>query len=321
MFDNMTAYDAAAWKEIQAWRVAQDTKKSVVPKTVRSGLAKGRQVVSTGWDKVPGGDAFMGLVLRAAEGMHEVVTETATRSVSTGMVLAKYAKAGHEVSALRQIRNLELEAIDKVRPSLTLRYMAGMGSSGAMAGGLSGGATLVAGAGTAASAGAAAVPGAAATAAVMATDIVSTLAASIRLISHTAAFYGYDTRDEAEKAFAWRSEDWDRLRGDGEASRMGASFTSSVGQLARGATCRSSSRTPSSDSPERCSPPWVSCTKRKSGRPFRSRACFCGLASIRRWPLMSPRRRNSRLSRTLPDGEVRSGGSGRCHRSRHRRRT
>ncbi len=95
---------------------------------------------------------------------------------------------------------------------------------------------MVATAETAASAGAGAVPGVALTAGVMAADVVATLASATRLIARIAAFYGYDVKDEGEKAFAMAVLG---LSAAGEATARQAAWAQLhklVGQLARDAT-------------------------------------------------------------------------------------
>lgn len=236
MKQTMTAYDAAAYKRVQDWKIEQENKKIRLPAPVRSVAGRGKQLAAAGWDKVPGSEAATELILNAVGGMHELVTETAARSVQEGRVTAQFVQAGHQVERLADIRKLELQELDAVRPALKFRYMAAMGSSGAAAGAVSGGATVAATAGTTASAGAAAVPGVAMTAGVMAGDVVATLASATRLIARVGAFYGYDVKDEGEKAFAMA------VLGLGMASETAArqaawaQLHKLVGQLARDVT-------------------------------------------------------------------------------------
>lgn len=232
----MTQYDAAAYRSVQDWKALQERKKDRLPVSIRKGIDKTKSVASTGWSKVPGSELAGEFVMKAVEGMHELVTETAAHSVQESRVVAMYVKAGHRVGRLADIRALDLADVDAVRPALRLRYMAGMGGSGAVAGAVSGGATVVATAETTASAGAGAVPGVALTAGVMAMDVVTTLASATRLIARVAAFYGYDVKEEGEKAFAMAVLG---LSAAGEATARQAAWAQLhklVGQLARDAT-------------------------------------------------------------------------------------
>lgn len=236
MTNTMSAYDAAAYKSVQDWKAEQEGKKDRLPASLRKGIDKGKELASAGWEKIPGSDVAGDLVMKAVEGMHELVTETAVHSVQESRVVSRYAKAGHPVSNLTDIRKLRLSDIDATRPALRLRYIAAMGGSGAVAGAISGGATVAATAETVASAGAGAVPGVAVTVGVMAVDVVATLAAATRLIARIAAFYGYDVKDEGEKAFAMAVLG---LSAAGEATARQAAWAQLhklVGQLARNAT-------------------------------------------------------------------------------------
>jgi len=232
----MTEYDAAAYERVQDWKLEQERKKDRLPAPLRRPVTKGKELVAAGWNKVPGSELASELVMKAVQGMHELVTETAVRSVQESRVTARYARAGHEVAFLADIRKLELQQLDAVRPAFKLRYVAGMGGSGAIAGGVSGGATVVATTETTASAGAGAVPGVLITVAVMAADVVSTLAAATRLVARTGAYYGYDAKEEGEKAFAMA------VLGLGTASETAArqaawaELHKLVGKLARDAT-------------------------------------------------------------------------------------
>lgn len=235
MAEEMTAYDAAAYRRVQDWRAEQERKKDRLPAQLRKGIDKTKDLASAGWEKVPGSEMAGELIMKAVEGMHELVTETAVRSVQESRVVATYVAAGHQVTCLADIRKLDLVDVDAARPALRLRYMAGMGGSGALAGAVSGGATVVATAETVASAGAGAVPGVALTAGVMATDVVATLASATRMIARTAAFYGYDVKEEGEKAFAMAVLG---LSAAGEATARQAAWAQLhklVGQLARDA--------------------------------------------------------------------------------------
>lgn len=236
MPEKMSEYDAAAYQRVQQWKAEQDAKRSRVPAPLRGGATKAKQLAVAGWDKVPGSELAGELVMKSVGGMHELVTETAMRTVQEGRVVARFVKAGHAVERLEDIRKLDLEHLDAVRPALKLRYMAGMGGSGAAAGALQGGVTVAASAETVASAGAGAVPGAAVTAAVMAADVVATLAAATRLIARVAAYYGYDVKDEGEKAFAMAVLGLGTATETAARQAAWAQLHKLVGQLARDAT-------------------------------------------------------------------------------------
>jgi hypothetical protein len=119
------------------------------------------------------------------------------------------------VRTIVDIRALDLRTIDDVKPGLDGRYIAAAGASGVTAGfliaggeigavvgavgGGAAGAAAGGGVGAVPGAGVGAAPGAATVAAAMAADSAATLVASMRLIFHTAAYYGFDPNRPEER--------------------------------------------------------------------------------------------------------------------------
>jgi len=103
-------------------------------------------------------------------------------------VLARYG--------LSDLRTLDLRIIDSILPSLDLRYAITSAATGAGSGFVAGGGTaaIVGTGGVAAATGKLAVGGA------LAGDVVATIALAARVVTHYAGYYGYDTREEGEKA-------------------------------------------------------------------------------------------------------------------------
>jgi hypothetical protein len=148
-------------------------------------------------------------VLRTAlGGLRAVTLEPAMRSIRTNQVLRAYVRAGHDVETLEELRQLPLRTIDEVMPGLRWRYALGAMAEGAGAGFLITGAEALTAAGSIASAGAAAAPGAGTIVGAMAVDAAAVLAASARVVSHTAAYFGYDTRQPDEEIFALSVISW-----------------------------------------------------------------------------------------------------------------
>lgn len=147
--------------------------------------------------------------LRATlDGLRVVTLEPAMRSISKDRVLGAYRRAGYAVEDAADLRRLPLRAIDEVMPSLRWRYSMGTAVEGAGAGFVITGAEVLTAGGSIASAGAAAAPGAGAVLGAMAFDAATVLAASARVIAHTAAYYGYDTREPEEELFALSIISW-----------------------------------------------------------------------------------------------------------------
>ena len=204
MAGTMTPYDARAWSEIEAWRDKQVERKSksLVPVKVRErGKAFG-QTAKDKFEALPGAERFEEVLLKSLEGLTDLVSRTAMSSVRDSAVLKAYRKRGHDLKALEDIRALDLSIVDKVRPKLDIAYSAASAVEGAAAGALVAGGTLLATAGGVASGGAAAAPGAGTVIGAMAADAAAVLAASNRVVAHTAAYYGYDVEQPEERLFA-----------------------------------------------------------------------------------------------------------------------
>ncbi len=110
---------------------------------------------------------------------------------------------------------LPLRAIDDVIPGLRWRYSLVAGVEGAGAGIVITGGELVATAGSVASAGAAPAPGAGTVIGAMAFDAATVLAASARVVAHTAAYYGYDVRLPEEELYALTIINWSSATSEG----------------------------------------------------------------------------------------------------------
>jgi hypothetical protein len=100
------------------------------------------------------------------------------------------------VDDLSDLRNLDLEVLDRICPSLNIRYATASAATGAGSG-------FVAGGGSAAivgTGGVAAAPGGLMVGSALAADVVATIALAARVVTHYAGYYGYDAREEQEKA-------------------------------------------------------------------------------------------------------------------------
>ena len=175
----------------------------LVPEPVKG---KGREwyekaIKAPGASKVKDGGAA---ALKAtAEGAGKFMTRTGQLTTSEARVVRAYAKRGHSVEQLDDIRNLDLRAIDKVASFTRLHYTYSLtaAAEGAAAGLAVSGGEAVAAVGTVAGAGAGAAPGLGTIAGAMGADVATLLVACSRVIAHDALYYGYDPRDPAEEVF------------------------------------------------------------------------------------------------------------------------
>ena len=172
----------------------------------------------------------------ALTGIRALTLDPALRSVSIERVLDAYRHDGHPVARLSDIRSLPLSVIDEVIPNLRWSYALGAAIEGAGAGAIITGAEVLATAGSVASAGAAAAPGAGAVLSAMAFDTATVLAASARIIAHTAAYHGYDTRKPEEQLFAMSVMSWSSASGEGAKQYAFQQLSRITQQLARSAT-------------------------------------------------------------------------------------
>ncbi|SES20944.1 EcsC protein family protein [Actinokineospora terrae] len=202
--EDLSSYERTAWDELAAWRVDRllATERHVLPRRARDGLARAGELGRGGVDGIPGAQQLVGTLGKALEGMLSVVNKAAEKSMRRSAVLAAYARRGHVLTDVEDIRKLDLKLVDEVKPHLGLRYASGTAVTGAATGLAVSGGELLATVGTVASAGAAAAPGAGTVVAALATDAAATLGAMTRAVARTAAFYGYDTRRPEEQVFA-----------------------------------------------------------------------------------------------------------------------
>jgi hypothetical protein len=176
-------------------------------------------------------------VIRGAlGGLRAVTLEPALRSVSHDRVVRAFRREGHSVHTAADIRRLPLRTIDEVMPSLRWRYSLGTALEGAGAGLVITGAEALTTAGSVASAGAAAAPGAGTVLAAMALDAAAVLAASARVIAHTAAYYGYNTREPEEELFALSVISWSSATTETAKYAAFQQLSRITQQLARSAT-------------------------------------------------------------------------------------
>jgi hypothetical protein len=154
------------------------------------------------WDRVPVSDDLEDALLKALGGLKDLALDPAMASVSEKQVIKRFAKHGHDLEAIHDIRRLDLQQIDQVMPKLGLRYSAATAIEGAVAGlAITGGEALAA-LGSIAGAGVGAAPGAGTIVGAIAVDAATVVAASARVTAHIGTFYGYEILNPQEELFA-----------------------------------------------------------------------------------------------------------------------
>ena len=196
----MTDDDRAQWDAIQEWKAAQVNPRSprVTTQRIRSYVLTPLKKVVGLAGKIPGAAAIACWISSAVLGLVEKATAAAESSVRRERIVKAYRRAGNDVECLEDIRNLNLAEIQLVRPHLKVGYAAVSATEGAVSSVVATGGAVAAILGL----GIASAPGIGVVAGAIGLDIATFLASSARLVSHTAAYYGYDTKDPAEKLFS-----------------------------------------------------------------------------------------------------------------------
>ncbi|WAC93486.1 EcsC family protein [Mycobacterium sp. Aquia_213] len=148
-------------------------------------------------------DQGAALLDATAAGAGKFMARTAQLTTSDTHVIDGYARKGHSVEHLEDIRKLDLRAIDDVASFALLHhaYSLSAAAEGAAAGLAINGGEVVATAGSVATGGVAAAPGLSTVVAAMGVDAAALLTACTGVVARDALYYGYDPRDPAEEIF------------------------------------------------------------------------------------------------------------------------
>ncbi|MFK4153449.1 EcsC family protein [Streptomyces fungicidicus] len=134
----------------------------------------------------------------AVQSARKTVGKVSRAGLSPKRVVALHNKRGHDITSLSDVRQLDLELVEKVRGrAASWFYPAAAALSGAGAGlAITGGQLAIT-----ASAGAAAAPSAGAIAGAFTADTAVVLGLSSRAVGQVALSYGYDPEEPSEKLF------------------------------------------------------------------------------------------------------------------------
>lgn len=200
MRQRMNGDDLAHWDAIQEWKAAQtrSIRPRVISQRLRSFLLAPVAKLVELARKVPGGAAIIRKISSGALGLVELGTSAAESTIRREQIVKAHRKAGNDIERLEDIRDLSLDDIRSVRPHLKVSYCAVTATEGAISSIVASGGSVAALVGL----GIASAPGVGVVAAAIGLDIITFLTSATRLVSHTAAYYGYDTEDPAEDLFA-----------------------------------------------------------------------------------------------------------------------
>lgn len=198
----MSDYERIAWERLRAVVAERMDQKSRVPARVRRSMDDAGHKARDAWEKVPGNDDIEDALSKALGGLKDLTLDPAMASVSEKRVLSRFVKHGHDVKVISDIRALDLELLDRVRPKLRTRYSAAAAAEGAAAGLVITGGEALTVLGSVFGAGVGAAPGAASIAGAMAFDAATVIAASARVTAHVGTYYGYEVCSPEEELFA-----------------------------------------------------------------------------------------------------------------------
>jgi hypothetical protein len=198
----MSDYERIAWERLRLLVAERMDKKDRVPATVRRSMDNASEKARDAWDKVPGTDSLEEALVKALRGLKDLTLDPAMASVSEKSVVRRFVKHGHDVKVISNIRSLDLEQVDRVKPKLRTRYSAAAALEGAAAGLVVTGGEALAAVGSVFGAGVGAAPGAASIAGAMAFDAATVIAASARITAHVGTYYGYEVCTPEEEFFA-----------------------------------------------------------------------------------------------------------------------
>lgn len=191
----LSPYELQAWDGIQRWQ-NDAGRQSLVPESARQRARQLGRGAANAWKEIPGSSQFTEVVEKVLAGGNEALTDAVTASLRRELILQAARDAGGSVNDLSDLRTQDLEFIDSILPRLNIRYAGTSALTGAGSGFVAGGgAAAIMGTG-----GVAAAPGGLAVAGALAGDVVATIGLAARVVAHYAGYYGYDAREEEEKA-------------------------------------------------------------------------------------------------------------------------
>ncbi|MEE3062744.1 MAG: EcsC family protein [Actinomycetota bacterium] len=155
----------------------------------------------SGLDKVA--DSGAALLGTTAANAGKFMTKTGQMTTSPSLVIGAYARKGHAVEHLDDIRKLDLRTIDDVAAFAFTRHAYSISAAveGAAAGLAISSGEAVATVGAAGTAGVAAGPGLGTVVTAMGVDAAVLLTACSSVVAQDALYYGYDPFDPAEEIF------------------------------------------------------------------------------------------------------------------------
>lgn len=197
----LSPYEQTEWDRLQKRKADALNKKArhLLPAAARDRVSKVAVAVKNTPAAERAGAAYGG----AATELGKIIGGAASLTVSNESVVKQFRKVGHDISALRDVRSLDLESIDSVARLGRIRW--GHSGTAALGGVVSGaaitGGTVLFAKGTIHDEGAKQAPGIGVVATAYAGDIAAVLGLAARTVASTARYYGYDPQEREEQVF------------------------------------------------------------------------------------------------------------------------
>jgi hypothetical protein len=198
---DVTAADVEQWREVVQWKDRSLQHSSTMLSPLRDGVAEIHAGVMSTLRRIPG-------VAQVDEGLSTAFHQLAAAGAGAGAatlrrdaVFADFRAQGHDVTDFKDIRALDVGAVQAAMPRLDLGYTVFAGVQGGVTGFLSSTGVTAAAGGTGA-VGLGSLPGIAVTVATLTGDALLTVASCTRAVAHVAAYHGYDVTKRSEQIIA-----------------------------------------------------------------------------------------------------------------------
>jgi hypothetical protein len=197
----LSSYEQAEWDRLQKRKEDALRKKArhLLPVSARDRVSAATNVIKQN----PAAEAVGLAYASAATELGKIIGGAASLTVSSESVVKQFKKAGHDVTTLCDVHNLDLKSIDSVARLGRIRW----GHSGTAAfGGVVSGAAITGGTvlfakGTIHDEGAKQAPRIGIVATAYAGDTAAVLGLAARTVASTARYYGYDPHQQEEQVF------------------------------------------------------------------------------------------------------------------------
>ncbi|WP_165825630.1 EcsC family protein [Actinomycetospora cinnamomea] len=193
--------DVEHWREVVRWKDRSLHHSSTMLSPLRDGVAEIRAGVTATLRRIPGVSQIDAGVSGA---LHQLAAAGAGAGAATlrrDAVFADFRAQGHDVTDFKDIRDLDVAAVQAVMPRLDLGYTIFAGVQGGVTGFLTSSGVTAAAGGTSAT-GLGSIPAVGVMVATLTGDALLTVASCTRAVAHVAAYHGYDVTKRSEQIIA-----------------------------------------------------------------------------------------------------------------------